>query len=410
MNDPLLIGIDIGTTAVKGALFDLCGTALKSWGEAYPTARPAPGHVEQNPEDWMDRVLKALAVLSEGVPEGRIAAVGVTSQVNTHAFLDAAGAPLLPAFVWQDGRCAEAAGAIDARIAIEDKLKWWNAPLPVDASHPLARIAYVAAHEPDIFARTRWVCAPKDFCIYRLTGEMVADPMTNFGLLDQNLQPISALINAVPGAEERLPPIQSFTTPAGRIRVGLPCAGALVVTGAMDAWAGLFGVGAIADGQAMYLSGTSEILGIVSPKRVPTPGVIAFADCEGLTLHAGPTQSGGASVQWLSRLLGRMPPELSTLVAARPAGAATPLFLPHLQGERAPIWDIGSRGAFAGLDASMGAADVAASVFEGVAFSARWLLEALRHRPHPGPMPCAMPGAARRQMCGVRSGRMCSGE
>ena len=55
----------------------------------------------------------------------------------------------------------------------------------------------------------------------------------------------------------------------------------------------------------------------------------------------------------------------------------TPLFLPHLQGERAPIWDIGARGAFIGLDGSMGPADLTRAVFEGVASSVRWLLEAL---------------------------------
>ncbi|MFO1034325.1 MAG: hypothetical protein U1E15_09715 [Hyphomicrobiales bacterium] len=68
-----------------------------------------------------------------------------------------------------------------------------------------------------------------------------------------------------------------------------------------------------AEGEGLYLSGTSEILGIVSSSKVPTPGVIAFAKCEGLVLHAGPTQSGGASVQWLGRLLGKTPAEISTL-------------------------------------------------------------------------------------------------
>jgi xylulokinase len=127
------------------------------------------------------------------------------------------------------------------------------------------------------------------------------------------------------------------------------------------------------------LSGTSEIVGIVSRRRVPTPGVIAFPNCEGITLHAGPTQSGGASVAWLAELLGRSAEEISAFAANSAPAQRTPIFLPHLQGERAPLWDIAARASFAGLDASMGAAELSRSVLEGVAYSVRLLIEALEH-------------------------------
>ena len=145
----------------------------------------------------------------------------------------------------------------------------------------------------------------------------------------------------------------------------------------MDAWAGIVGAGAAKDGEAAYLSGTSEVGGIVSGKRIPTPGVIAFPACEGITLHAGPTQAGGASVAWLAALLGRSADDISALAARSDPARPAPIFLPHLQGERAPIWDIAARGAFAGLDASMGAPELARAVLEGVAYSVRWLFEAL---------------------------------
>src|SRR5882724_6232016 len=92
-----LIGMDVGTTAVKAALFDARGRVLKSFVERYPTARPAPGHVEQNAQDWMTRVERALATLSDGVAPGALAGVGLCSQVNTHVFVDEKGEPLLPA-------------------------------------------------------------------------------------------------------------------------------------------------------------------------------------------------------------------------------------------------------------------------------------------------------------------------
>ena len=369
----MLIGVDVGTTAVKAALLDMKGNVMRRFGERYATARPAPGHVEQDPACWTDLVLRALAEVGEGV---QVAAIGLCSQVNTHVFTDGEGHALFPAFTWQDTRCAGDAAALDATLATEDKIGWWGAPLPVDASHVLARMAYVARTAPDDWARTRYVMAPKDYCIFHLTGQATADPMTNFGLLDQRLSLIQPLIGRVPGAALRLPPISGFTALAGHVQPGLPCAGVPVVTGAMDAWSGLMGAGVSEDGQGLYLSGTSEILGILSHQRRPVPGVIAFAECEGMVLHAGPTQSGGASAEWLGRLLGRSTAEISALAAMADL-RHVPLFLPHLDGERAPLWDAQARGSFTGLTSATGPAELALSVLEGVAYSARLVFDSL---------------------------------
>lgn len=377
MKTPLLVGIDVGTTSVKATLFDEGGAALRTFSDPYPMARPQAGFAEQSPDDWTSRITTALARLSEGLPEGAVAAVGLTSQVNTHIFVGEDGTSLMPAITWQDGRAGAEAAELDAQISVEERITWWGAPLPIDASHPLARALWLKRHRPDLWARTRWLLAPKDHCILKLTGEVTADPMTAFRLIDQSLAYVPRLADLVPGVAERLPPLRGFTQSAGRIRAGLPLARTPMVTGAMDAWAGLIGTGVLHDGDCMYLSGTSEIVGLVSSTRHPAAGVVAFPTCEGITMHAGPTQAGGASLAWLSNLTGHAPSELSALAAQSDPHRPTPLFLPHLQGERAPIWDIGARGAFVGLDGSMGPADLTRAVFEGVASSVRWLLEAL---------------------------------
>jgi xylulokinase len=149
-NGPFLIGIDVGTTSVKAGLFDVNGGQLASFAERYETSRPEAGHVTQNPDDWMGLVEKALHAVSVSAPSGSIASVGLTSQVNTHVFVDENLKPLLPAFTWQDTRCADVAADIDAQISIEDKIGWWGAPLPIDASHVLARMAYVRRVNPEI--------------------------------------------------------------------------------------------------------------------------------------------------------------------------------------------------------------------------------------------------------------------
>ena len=377
MAGPFLIGVDVGTTSVKTALFDAGGALYAQRSSMIETARPAQAFVEQAPEDWISATLSGLAKVLHGVSPDAVAGIGLCSQVNTHVFVDANGQALAPAIVWQDGRCAQEAARLDRQVSEEARLKWWGAPLPIDASHVLSRIGWMTRAHSDIWRRTRWVMAPKDYCLLQLTGEACADPLSSFGVVDSSLRYMDELIALVPGAAERLPPLRDPTATIGRVRAGLPGAGLPVAAATMDAWAGMVGVGAVRDGDAGYLSGTSEVVGIVSQQRVPTPGVIAFPNCEGIMLHAGPTQAGGASVAWLAELLGRNAEEISALAAKSDLKRPAPIFLPHLQGERAPLWDIAARASFAGLDASMGASELARSVLEGVAYSVRLLVGAL---------------------------------
>lgn len=377
--DFCLIGIDVGTTATKATLIDGTGAPLASFSRPHPTARLSPGMAEQSPQDWMDGVLGALAHFAQAVDPSRVVGIGLTSQVNSHVFVDAQGAAVRPGITWQDTRAAGDATRLDARVTSEQKTAWFGGPVPIDASHALSRMAFVARTEPATWAATRHVLLPKDFVALKLTGAVASDPVAAVGLVDSESAYVGELLDLVSGAAAKLPALYPFHHIAGRVASGLPFAGLPVTVGAMDAWAGMFGCGVVADGDAMYQSGTSEIPGVVSSKVVPTPGVILFPPYEGIRMHAAPTQSGGAALTWLSRLLGSDPEALSALAGACEPSASLPLFLPHLAGERAPIWDSASRGTFARLDANAGPAELARSVMEGVAFSVRWAFEALSH-------------------------------
>lgn len=374
---PTLIGIDVGTTAVKAVLIDLKGSRLADFSRPHPMHRSEGGAAEQDPADWMRGVLEALGTFAMQHDLRGLAGIGICSQVNTHVFVDTAGAPVRPAITWQDGRAAPDATAIDAKVSAQQKLDWFGGPVPIDASHALSRIAFVARTEPELFARTRHVLLPKDYCIMQLTGAVGSDPIAAVGLVDQRGY-VAPLLDLVPRAAELLPELHPFTHVAGRVRDGLPCAGTPVVVGAMDAWGGMFGLGVGSDGDAMLQSGTSEILGVVSTSVNPTSGVVLFPPYEGIRMHAAPTQAGGAALQWFANVIGKSPAELSVLVAATEPSTATPMFLPHLQGERAPIWDGATRGVFARLDGRSDSAAMARAVMEGVAFSVRWAFDALQ--------------------------------
>ena len=373
----LILSFDIGTTSVKAGVIGLDGQPLSLFAETYPTSRPASGVVEQDPADWTRRIEHAIAgVVAAGLAP-RIAAIGLTSQVNTHLFLDAAGQPLMPAILWQDGRAAAEAAELDGAISTEQKLDWWGAPMPIDASHVLARMAWVARHRPEVWARTAAVVLPKDYCLACLTGELRTDPLSNIGMTDATGAYIPGVLALVPGASERMVPLAGVIEVMGQVRPGHALAGVPVVTATMDGWCALYGAGGSRDGAGVYVSGTSEVLGIAASAIRPTPGVIVFPDLAGVRLHAGPTQAGGAALAWFCALTGQTANAVEAMVAAHPRAPLTPLFLPHLQGERAPLWNPSLRGVFLGMDQATGLPDLGRAVYEGVALSARHVLEAL---------------------------------
>ena len=296
---------------------------------------------------WRGALRSALDDL--GVREA--AAIGICGQVNTHVFVDVSGRPVCPAIAWQDTRPAPD-----------------GAELGVDASHPLARMAWLARVRPEAWTATRAILSPKDYLNLRLCGELATDPISPIGLVG----PDGAYRADVDAS--RLPPLRAPTDVLGR--AGEPLPGAVVVCGTMDAWGNLYGSGIVGPGGAMEVSGTSEIVAVLSAESRPTPGVVSFLPVDGLVLHAGPTQAGGDALRWLAGWSGLGIDGALAAAARAPAGSRGAIFLPYLAGERAPLWDASARGVFFGLTAAHGLEELARAVLEGVAFSARHLLEA----------------------------------
>ncbi len=375
--ETVLVGLDIGTSSVKGLMIDAAGERLAAYSESYPSTRPFAGAVEQDPAIWMRHVDAALDLFASHSRAGEVAAIGITSQVNTHVPCDAAGIPLRPAITWQDTRASAQAALLDAAIGAEAKIAALGAPIPIDASHALSRMAWFAQQEPEIWRATAHLLLPKDVVIAALTGNVVADPIAAVGLVGTDHTYADDILTLVPRATEILPPLRDPLDIGGHVLSGRPFAGKPVAVGTMDAWAGMFGLGVATEGAAFYLSGTSDVIGMISERGSGTAGIVTFPDWRGIRLHAGPTQSGGASLGWFARLLGHDIETLSSMAGEASITAESPLFLPHLEGERAPLWDATSRGAFCGMTGRTGPAELAASVMEGVAFSARMALEAI---------------------------------
>jgi xylulokinase len=371
---PLLLGIDVGTTAVKVVVYDIAGQERHRFARGYPTTRQG-SFVEQDPADWLACVYDAFTEIAQAGLTRAIGAIGVTSQVNTHVFCAADGSPVHPAITWADTRAGVVATHLDAAITPADRAAWWGAAMGVDASHMAARMAWMAEAKPEAWAATARVLLPKDWVIGQLTGAYVSDPVSQIGAVGQDGEFIDDLFARIDGAPARLPELRDPASIAGRARLPGADQAIPVATGLMDAWASMFGVGVRAEGDGMYLSGTSEIPGVISGQVHPAEGALVFPPHMGLTLHAAPTQSGGASLAWLCGLFDTTPAKIMAEVAA--SKPAKLLFLPHLSGERAPLWDASARGTFLGLDSGMGRGEMARAVLEGVAMSVRLAFEAL---------------------------------
>lgn len=373
----MFIGFDIGSTSVKAALFDASGNVIDHFSRAYPTERPGPGRVEQDPQHWLDCIDAAVEALIRGRDASQIRAVGLCAQVNTDVFVDRDGRPLAPAITWQDIRAGSEAAELDAMIDPAEKHTWWGAEMPIGASHVLAKMMWFARNHPDLWAKTDQVLSTRDFCLRHLTGQAFSDPISSFGQVGFDLRYIDALIARVPGAEGKLPPLRHFTEVAGEMVLGSSGRKVPVVTGTMDAWGNLFGCGVCRPGQGMYMSGTSEILALAGSERIGAPGIVTFATIDGLVVNAGPTQSGADSLRWWAETAGIEPGHVPVLAEQASRDDRPILFLPHLEGERAPLWDTSIRGAFIGLDSRAKGPDFALAVLEGVALAARHAMEAL---------------------------------
>lgn len=388
-DDGYILGIDLGTTSLKGALYGRDGELLATCGTTYPTNRAVEGRVEQNAWDWMMALWQVADRLMEGRSPAELTAIGICSQVNTYVFVDEEGTPLAPAVVWQDVRAEEEAERLNQLVGEERRARWWPSGMAVSASHMLPQMAYMARHRPDLWARTAKILSPKDFLLRQLTGSWTADPFACFDAVDASGAYIDEYLALVPGAADRVAPLRCFRDVIGRFRhAHWPDCSARIVNGTMDAFACLFGSGAAGPGEGCYISGTSEIVALIGAQPGGRAGIVSFPPIDDWYVQAGPTQSGGDTLRWMAQLLGTdHQGVLDRAAQADRAGAGDGvLFLPHLEGERAPLWDAHARGAFLGMSSHDGAPQLSLAALEGVALSARLIFEGAAEAAgaHPG--------------------------
>ena len=402
MGKRYLLGVDIGTSGSKGVLVDLAGKVVAYKSLQHGVDSPKPGWYEHDADAvwWADLKQITRALVAEGgVDAGAIAAVGISALSPEMLPLDADGRPLRKGILYCDGRAQKQIDEIVARAGEEgSSLKLTRLSL---SSHYVGpKILWFRENEPALFERTRKILSATSYLVFKLTGVDQFDYTDAAGfspLFDpEKLQWDRAVCKELGLSPDILAAgIACATDVAGEVtaeaaaETGL-AEGTLVITGTCDAVAEYLSVGAVEEGEASLLYGTTMCMGInvsEEQKRAGVwagPGAIRGTYSTGLGMSAS-----GALTRWFRDNFGQVEQEVeeklgisayqlfSAQAADVPAGSEGLIVLPYFAGERSPIYDNAARGLIIGLTLSHTRKHIYRALLEGVAYGLRHSIEML---------------------------------
>lgn len=395
-----LLGIDLGTSGTKTALFDECGRRVASHTVEYPMYQPQNGWAEQEPSDWWNAAAETIktVIKKSGVKPESIASVGVSGQMHGLVMLDKDGAVLRRSIIWCDGRTGKQCAEMTEKLGREKLIK--ITANPALTGFTAGKILWVRENEPELYEKCRHIMLPKDYVNYMLTGEYATEvsDASGMNLLDVpkrrwSREVLEALDidEALLGVMHESVDIIGNVTPRAAELTGL-AAGTPVVGGAGDNAAAAIGTGVVCEGRAFTTIGTSGVVFAHSDAVTIDPQGRVHSFCSavpGAWTVMSCTLSAGLSLRWLRDVCCEAEVALAdsrgvdpyvlmdSLAEGSPIGANRLLFLPYLMGERSPLLDEKARGCFIGLSAMHTKADLIRAVMEGVCYSQKQCVDVL---------------------------------
>lgn len=387
-----LLGIDIGTSGTKTALFDYEGNTIASSLFEYPLYQPQNGWAEQNPIDWWNAVCNGiqLAIKKAAINPDSIKGVGLSGQMHGLVMLDKNHHILCPSIIWCDQRTENECLEMTRKVG-KERLSEITAN-PALTGFTASKILWICNHKPDIYEKCDKILLPKDYIRFMLTGEFATEVSDASGtqLLDVPARKWSdEILNKLQIEKSKLCrvfesyEISGSITKEAAVQTGLPT-GTPVCGGAGDQAAGAIGNGIVRQGDFSCSLGTSGVVFAYTDKPVIDKAGRVQTFCHAIpnAWHVmGVTQAAGLSLKWFrdnfciaeketAELMGVDPYFLMDKEAEQvPAGSNRLIYLPYLMGERTPHLDSNARGVFFGLSALHAKRDMLRSVLEGVAFS-----------------------------------------
>ncbi|MED3647956.1 xylulokinase [Halalkalibacterium halodurans] len=385
-----VLGVDLGTSAVKVLLVNERGEVCKQVTKSYPLYQDKPGYSEQDPEDWLNQTIEAISqVTSEASDPEAIDGISFSGQMHGLVLLDQEQRVLRPAILWNDTRTTNECREIEQTLGKEPLLS--IAKNPALEGFTLPKLLWVKKYEPDVFARANVFMLPKDYVRFRLTGKIHSEYSDAAGTLLFDVAkkewskdicscfelPISLCPPVVPSSGEvgeLLPEIAAKTGLKKDVRV---------FAGGADNACGAIGAGILKDGATLCSIGTSGVvLSYEQAADQDFAGKVHYFNHGEATAYytMGVTLAAGYSLSWFKETFAPEEPfeNIVKEIEKSPPGANGLLFTPYIVGERTPHADATIRGSFIGVHAGHKRHDFTRAVIEGITFSLNESIEIFR--------------------------------
>ncbi len=386
------MGIDIGTTSTKSVIVDESGKIVSEAHSEYGVLTPHPTWAEQWPDIWTKAALKVIKASLEmsGVKSSDIKALAFSGLYGGSGIpVDKNMNPLRPCIIWMDRRAQKETEWIKRNVPKEKIVSITGNY--VDSYYGFTKILWIKNNEPDVWNRIYKFVTPKDFVIYKLTGNLIIDHSSagNLGgLYDISKRSWSEEMAKILGIPLEMLPgeIISSTDVAGTLKreiaveTGLP-EGLPVIAGGIDAPVAQLSAGVVEPGEHVVMLGTSMCWGTLHRGEYISSSLVNFpyvVDESEMIYTFGGGATSGAIVKWFRDNFGGSYEELNSKAGQIPEGSEGLVVLPYFMGERSPIWDPKAKGMVFGLTLKHTKAHVYRAFLEGVAYSLRHNIEEAR--------------------------------
>jgi len=378
-----ILAIDIGTQSIRAGIINTQGRILTVSQQLQEVDSPHPSWAQQKPKIWWDLTKQVVSdvVKKSKVDVDTIKAVSTCGQMHGPVGIDNSGEITTEwTQIWMDKRCEDICNNIRENFDESRLSKITGNPITTGWSG--FKIKWIKENQPEIYDNTKWFLVPKDFINYQLTGVAGTDPSEASGtfLYDFTTNKYSNYMAEVLGIDlSKFAPINNSYEIIGKVRteiskeIGIP-ANIPVIAGGGDFMVSLLGLGLVAEGTAVDMTGTSTLFVVQKNKPIINPSVQNLRHVINGWISFTMLDTGGLSMKWCKDFLssvnlGEISYEQMIGMAEKiPSGSEGLIFYPYLLGERKQE-NIHAKGCFFGLTINHEAGHIARSVMEGVSLA-----------------------------------------